>query len=311
MLYVCPTPIGNLEDITLRVLRTLKEVDLIAAEDTRRTVKLLNHYEIKTPLISLHEHNEAARVDFLLEQLRAGKRIALVSDAGMPGISDPGRLLINAVIEAGIPCTVLPGATAAVTAYVQSGILSDQFLFYGFLPRRGSERQAELVRLAQIPYPIVLYEAPHRLVETLSDLHRCLGNRRACIRELTKKFEETMAASRSCWTTLRFSSRGRICDYRCRSTGSEGAEAEITEGDIKLALQELLDRGFTKKAAVQEVASRYRLPKNRIYKLALDLTSVHHLTLRQVGHTPLPLNSSMLSPLPQKMQRRDGLRKTI
>ena len=149
MLYVCPTPIGNLEDITLRVLRTLKEVDLIAAEDTRRTVKLLNHYEIKTPLISLHEHNEAARVDFLLEQLRAGKQIALVSDAGMPGISDPGRLLINAVIEAGIPCTVLPGATAAVTAYVQSGILSDQFLFYGFLPRRGSERQAELVRLAQ------------------------------------------------------------------------------------------------------------------------------------------------------------------
>ncbi|MGI6148274.1 MAG: 16S rRNA (cytidine(1402)-2'-O)-methyltransferase [Firmicutes bacterium] len=274
MLYVCPTPIGNLEDITLRVLRTLKEVDLIAAEDTRRTVKLLNHYEIKTPLISLHEHNEAARVDFLLEQLRAGKQIALVSDAGMPGISDPGRLLINAVIEAGIPCTVLPGATAAVTAYVQSGILSDQFLFYGFLPRRGSERQAELVRLAQIPYPIVLYEAPHRLVETLSDLHRCLGNRRASVsRELTKKFEETMRGSLA--ELLDYFAvqqpRGEFVITVAGSTGSEGAEAEITEGDIKLALQELLDRGFTKKAAVQEVASRYRLPKNRIYKLALDL----------------------------------------
>ena len=222
MLYVCPTPIGNLEDITLRVLRTLKEVDLIAAEDTRRTVKLLNHYEIKTPLISLHEHNEAARVDFLLEQLRAGKQIALVSDAGMPGISDPGRLLINAVIEAGIPCTVLPGATAAVTAYVQSGILSDQFLFYGFLPRRGSERQAELVRLAQIPYPIVLYEAPHRLVETLSDLHRCLGNRRASVsRELTKKFRRDDARQPRGAVGLLCGSAaaGRICDYRCRIHG--------------------------------------------------------------------------------------------
>src|SRR5690554_3634880 len=125
MLYVCPTPIGNLEDITLRVLRTLKEVDLIAAEDTRHTIKLLNHFDIKTPLISLHEHNEAARVEPLLKELKEGKQIALVSDAGMPGISDPGKLLINRVIGEGLPCTVLPGPTAAVTAYVQSGLLSD------------------------------------------------------------------------------------------------------------------------------------------------------------------------------------------
>lgn len=275
MLYVCPTPIGNLEDITLRVLRTLEEVDLIAAEDTRHTMKLLRHYNIQTPLISLHEHNEAARVELLLTLLQDGKDIALVSDAGMPGISDPGRLLINAVIEAGLPCTVLPGANAAITAYVQSGFESEQFLFYGFLPRKGKRRQAELERLATIPYPVVFYEAPHRLVDTLQDLHDVFGNRCASVsRELTKKFEETIRGTLE-ELTLQFESqqpRGEfVITVAGLGDGQAAFEGEITEGDIKRTLQELLDGGSTKKAAVQEVAKRYRLPKNRVYQLALEL----------------------------------------
>ena len=256
----------------------------------------MNHYEIKTPLISLHEHNEAARVDFLLEQLRAGKQIALVSDAGMPGISDPGRLLINAVIEAGIPCTVLPGATAAVTAYVQSGILSDQFLFYGFLPRRGSERQAELVRLAQIPYPIVLYEAPHRLVETLSDLHRCLGNRRASVsRELTKKFEETR--SPELLDYLRFSSRGEFV-ITAADHGQRRGRGEYRRRYQACSYKNCWT-GFTKKAAVQRADTAFLRTASQT---GFDLTSVHHQRAAQVGHA-LPLNFQCF-PLPQKMQRR-------
>ncbi|HHT73270.1 MAG TPA: 16S rRNA (cytidine(1402)-2'-O)-methyltransferase [Firmicutes bacterium] len=275
MLYVCPTPIGNLEDITLRVLRTLKEVDLIAAEDTRHTVRLLRHYNIQTPLISLHEHNEASRVGLLVQKLQEGKEIALVSDAGMPGISDPGRLLINAVIEAGIPCTVLPGANAAVTAFVQSGLPSDEFLFYGFLPRKGKQREAELMKLAQIPYPIVFYEAPHRLVETLHDILRTFGNRPASIsRELTKIYEETNRGSLE-ELLEHFQSeppRGEfVITVAGLEVGEPGALGEMTEGDIKRTLQELLDGGSTKRAAVQEVAKRYRLPKNLVYQLALEL----------------------------------------
>jgi len=275
MLYVCPTPIGNLEDITLRVLRTLKEADLIAAEDTRHTLKLLRHYSIETPLISLHEHNEAARIELLLEQLKGGKKIALVSDAGTPGISDPGRLLINAVIAAGLPGTGHPWPNAAVTAYVQSGLPDDRFLFYGFLPRKGKHREEELAKLAQVPYAVVFYEAPHRLVETLQDLHRSFGDRTASVsRELTKAFEETIRGTLA-ELAAHFQAQPPRGEFVITVAGRADTEKtlgeEITEGDIKRALRELLDTGTTKKAAVRLVAEQYRLPKNLVYKLALEL----------------------------------------
>lgn len=274
MLYVCPTPIGNLEDITLRVLRTLKEVDLIAAEDTRHTIKLLNHFDIKTPLISLHEHNEAARLEPLLVDLRAGKHIALVSDAGMPGISDPGKLLINRVIEEGLPCTVLPGPTAAVTAYVQSGLLSDQFLFYGFLPRRAKEREEALLKLAHFPYPIIFYEAPHRLVGTLEDLAEYLGDRQVSVsRELTKKFEETIRGTLS-ELLSHFQTEAPRGEFVITVAGRDQSEDDLSqpsEEQIKRELQKKMDSGLTKKTAVQEVAEQFRLPKNHVYQLALEL----------------------------------------
>ena len=192
MLYICPTPIGNLEDITLRALRILQEVDLILAEDTRHTGQLLHHFQISRPLESLHEHNEKGKTVRILDLLRQGKTVALVSDAGMPGISDPGAFLIREVIEAGLPLEVLPGANAALVGFLQSGFASQHFLFYGFLPRRRKDRIQALEDLKDLPYPIIFYESPHRLREMLADLLTVLGDRTISVsRELTKRFEET------------------------------------------------------------------------------------------------------------------------
>ena len=194
-LYLVATPIGNLEDITLRALRVLRSADRIACEDTRQTRKLLNHFGIETPTLSLHEHNEASRAADLISELRAGARIAVVSDAGMPGISDPGSLLATAAIEAGIPVYPVPGANAALSALVASGLDTDSFLFLGFLPSKPGARLTQLeslrARLDQ-PLTVVLYEAPHRIVETLADVERVWGAecRVALARELTKVHEE-------------------------------------------------------------------------------------------------------------------------
>lgn len=191
-LYVCATPIGNMEDITLRVLRMLKEADVIAAEDTRRTVQLLNFYEIKTPLTSYHEHNKQTKGAELLEKLKNGASIALVSDAGMPGISDPGEDLIRLCYENDVPVTVCPGATAGVSALVLSGLPARQYVFEGFLPHNKKERADVLLSLKDEIRTIVFYEAPHRLLETLEILKNALGERNiAVVREITKKFEET------------------------------------------------------------------------------------------------------------------------
>lgn len=191
-LYVCATPIGNMEDITLRVLRMLKEADVIAAEDTRRTVQLLNFYEIKTPLTSYHEHNKQTKGAELLEKLKNGADIALVSDAGMPGISDPGEDLIRLCYENDVPVTVCPGATAGVSALVLSGLPARQYVFEGFLPHNKKERADVLLSLKDEIRTIVFYEAPHRLLETLEILKNALGERNiAVVREITKKFEET------------------------------------------------------------------------------------------------------------------------
>ncbi|WP_125705258.1 16S rRNA (cytidine(1402)-2'-O)-methyltransferase [Lacticaseibacillus daqingensis] len=190
-LYLVPTPIGNLEDMTVRAVHTLQQVDLIAAEDTRNTQKLLNHFEITTKQISFHEHNTQARIPELLAKLVAGQSIAQVSDAGMPSISDPGKELVRAAIDAGLPVVPLPGANAATTALIASGLPPQPFMFYGFLPRKASEQRAALAALSTQPQTVIFYESPYRLAKTLTTIADVFGDREAVLaRELTKKFEE-------------------------------------------------------------------------------------------------------------------------
>ena len=190
-LYLCATPIGNLEDITYRVVRTLQEVDLIAAEDTRNSIKLLNHFEIKTPMTSYHEYNKIEKAYQLVDKLREGKNIALITDAGTPGISDPGEDLVRICYEAGIEVTSLPGACACITALTMSGQKTRRFSFEAFLPKEKKERAFILERLKDETRTIIIYEAPHHLTATLKELQQALGNRRITIcRELTKRYEE-------------------------------------------------------------------------------------------------------------------------
>lgn len=272
MLYVCPTPIGNLEDITLRVLRILQEVDLILAEDTRHTGQLLHHFQISNRLESLHEHNEKEKTEKIIDLLKQGQKIALVSDAGMPGISDPGAWLIKKIIAEDLPLEVLPGANAALVAYLQSGFLSPHFLYYGFLPRRSRERLQALEKLQELDFPIIFYEAPHRLKAMLADLLKVFGGRSVSIsRELTKRFEETL--------------RGSLCDlielYQEQNPRGEfvitiaGATSspkkEITEDDIYRALKQLIAGDLSRKTAINMVSAEYRLPKNQVYEIALKI----------------------------------------
>lgn len=190
-LYLCATPIGNLEDITYRVLRTLKEVDLIAAEDTRNSIKLLNHFEIKTPMTSYHEFNKIEKAHALVEKLLAGENIALITDAGTPGISDPGEELVKIAYEAGIEVTSLPGAAACITALTISGLSTRRFAFEAFLPKDKKLKAAVLEELANETRTMIVYEAPHHLVRTLEELYTALGNRKISLcRELTKRYEE-------------------------------------------------------------------------------------------------------------------------
>lgn len=192
-LYLCATPIGNLEDITYRVLRTLKEVDLIAAEDTRNSIKLLNHFEIKTPMTSYHEYNKIEKAYQLIDKLREGKNIALITDAGTPGISDPGEELVRICYEEGMEVTSLPGPAACITALTMSGLPTRRFAFEAFLPRDRKERADVLKQLANETRTMIIYEAPHHLVKTLEELYDTLGNRNIAIcRELTKRYEEKM-----------------------------------------------------------------------------------------------------------------------
>ena len=190
-LFLCATPIGNLEDITYRVLRTLKEVDLIAAEDTRNSIKLLNHFEIKTPMTSYHEYNKIEKAYQLVDKMREGKNIALITDAGTPGISDPGEGLVRICYEEGIEVTSLPGPAACITALTMSGLPTRRFAFEAFLPREKKERALVLEQLKNETRTIIIYEAPHHLVKTLEELQEVLGNRKIAVcRELTKRYEE-------------------------------------------------------------------------------------------------------------------------
>jgi 16S rRNA (cytidine1402-2'-O)-methyltransferase len=219
VLYVIATPIGNLEDISLRALRLLREVNLIAAEDTRTTRSLLNAYDIKTPVVSYHEHSRRAKLDYLLDRLE-NEDVALVSEAGMPGLSDPGYDLIVAAIERRITVVPVPGASSVITALVVSGLPTDQFLYVGFLPRRKGQRQRLLASIGKERGTIVAFETPHRLAEALSDIEEILGDRRICVcRELTKVHEEVF--------------RGKLSEAREHFVEPRGEFSLVIEGKTR------------------------------------------------------------------------------
>jgi 16S rRNA (cytidine1402-2'-O)-methyltransferase len=271
MLYVCPTPIGNLGDITLRVLETLRTVDLVAAEDTRRTGKLLAHFDIEKPQLSFYEHNETRRVPEILDLLREGKNVALVSDAGMPGICDPGYRLIGSVLDAGLDVEVLPGPSALETALVASGFATDAFVFTGYLPRKKGERDEALRAIASENRTCISYEAPHRLAATLAAAAGIIGPRRMAVcRELTKKFEEIRRGTAAELATA-FSEKVKgeivlVFDAQEVSRADDDDERELAA-----ALTELLAAGLSPRHAAKIAASLSGAPKNRTYDLALQI----------------------------------------
>lgn len=272
-LYVCATPIGNLEDITLRVLRLLAAVDVIAAEDTRHTRKLLRHYDIETPLISLHEHNEAQRTPRLLARLADGETVALVSDAGMPGISDPGGIFIREAIRTGVAVTVAPGATAFVTGLVGSGLPTTRFAFEGFLPRRAGQRRAALRALADETRTLVFYEAPHRVRAVLEDMEAVLGPRDACVaRELTKTYEEWARGTLAELVQTVAPTRPRG-EYVIVVAGAPAAAAPPTPDDEGLArmVAARMEAGADKKAAIRAVADELGVARRIVYRAALPI----------------------------------------
>jgi 16S rRNA (cytidine1402-2'-O)-methyltransferase len=273
-LYLVGTPIGNLEDITLRALRILKEVDQIACEDTRHTQKLLTHYDIHKPLVSYHEHNESTRAPELVAVLEQGAKIALVSDAGMPLVSDPGHRLVTLCVQHHIPVVPIPGASALLASLSASGLPSEEFLFIGFLPARSGERRRALERLRIEDRTIILYEAPHRLAECVADAREVLGNRRACIaREITKLHEEFRRGKLSeLYASLEERpARGEItlligpeapADARIQANSTQSLADRVEEliRQAKLDRKEALklaakERGLTRRAAYDEIVS--------------------------------------------------------
>ncbi len=265
-LYICATPIGNLEDITIRVLNTLKSVDYIAAEDTRVTMKLLNHYDIKSKLISYHEHNKKSAGMKLLDLLEHHD-IALVTDAGMPGISDPGEDIIKLCIKHNIKVEVLPGASAFVTGLVGSGLSTRRFLFEGFIDRNKSKRKKRLEELKVLKETLIIYESPHRLKALLSDMLLVFGNREIVIvRELTKKFEEYYRGSIEEAIAYFENVKGEIIVY------VEGNSDELVfDKTIEEELMDLMSLGVSKKEAIKEVAKKRSIPKKEVYSIALQL----------------------------------------
>lgn len=272
VLYLCATPIGNLEDITLRVLRVLQEVDLIAAEDTRHTRKLLNHYDIRAELTSYHDHNRRSKGENLLQQLAAGQNVALVSDAGMPGISDPGEELVVEALKRGIPVIPLPGPSALITALVVSGLAAERFVFEGFLPRKNKDRAGRLSELATEGRTIIIYEAPHRLIKTLEELLNCLGDRPACAaRELTKRYEEVRRGSIS-QLLEHFSAHAPKGEFVLVVGGYSGSRETVAEGweDRSLTPDEqvriLTDEGLSPNEAIKKVARLMGMPRRELYQ---------------------------------------------
>lgn len=279
-LYLCATPIGNLEDMTFRCIRILKEADLIAAEDTRNSIKLLNHFEIRTPMTSYHEYNKIEKGRKLVERLLDGEDIALITDAGTPGISDPGEELVRMCREAGIAVTAVPGAAACVTALTISGLPTRRFAFEAFLPADKKERQAILEEMKQETRTMVLYEAPHRLVRTLETLLDSLGNRRVSIcRELTKK-HETVFASALADSVLYYKEHEPKGECVIVIEGKSRAEIQAGERDkwAQMSIEEHMEfymgEGMEKKDAMKQVAKDRGVSKREIYQVLVNLYKI-------------------------------------
>lgn len=275
-LYLVSTPIGNLEDITLRALRVLKEADIIAAEDTRQTLKLLNHFGIKNTLVSYYEHNRAEKGDYLVGRLLEGKDVALVSDAGTPGISDPGEDLVRLAVSRGIPVTVIPGPSAVIAGVVLSGFPAGRFAFEGFLPVNRRARRERLSAISRDTRTLVFYEAPHKLLQTLKDLRDALGNRRAAIaRELTKKFEEVWRTTLD-EAVARYENEPPKGEFVIILEGAD--ERGLREDEIKcwegISIQDhvrmYLDSGLDRKEAMKKVADDRGISKRDVYKSLIE-----------------------------------------
>jgi 16S rRNA (cytidine1402-2'-O)-methyltransferase len=267
-LLICATPIGNLEDITLRALRILREVDVIAAEDTRVTRKLLSFYDIKTHLISYYRHNEARRIPELISRLKEGQTVALVSDAGMPGVSDPGALIIKEALEEDIPIEIIPGASALLSALVISGLRTDSFSFHGFLPRKKADRKRVLKRLSAARETLIFYEAPHRIEKTLEDLCTEMSGRGiALARELTKKFEEIRRGTveEVLDSVQKRPVKGEIVLV---VEGAGNVPVSVSDDEITARLNSLAAAGVDKKDAVRSVVEELEVSKRRVYGLA-------------------------------------------
>lgn len=275
-LYLCATPIGNLGDMTPRVIETLRTVDLIAAEDTRNSMKLLNHFEIRTSMTSYHEYNKIEKADYLTEQLLQGKDVALITDAGTPAISDPGEVLVRKCMQSGIAVTSLPGPSACITALTLSGLGTRRFCFEGFLPADKKEKSAVLEELREESRTIVLYEAPHRLKKTLKELYDSVGNRRVTLcRELTKKFETILP------TTLEESlvyyekeePRGEyviVMEGKSRQEKKEEEKMSWLEMPIEEHMIYYEKEGMDRKSAMKQVAKDRGVTKREIYQYFLN-----------------------------------------
>ncbi|WP_313130024.1 16S rRNA (cytidine(1402)-2'-O)-methyltransferase [Anaerocolumna sp.] len=275
-LYLCATPIGNLEDITFRVIRTLKEVDLIAAEDTRHSIKLLNHFEIKTPMTSYHEFNKKEKGPQLIEQLLQGVSIALITDAGTPGISDPGEDLVRLSLEAGIEVTSLPGPAACVTALTLSGLPTRRFAFEAFLPSDKKERQQVLKELQKETRTIILYEAPHRLLKTLKELYEALGDEKITIvKEITKRYENVMPTT--ILEAIRHygeeEAKGEfvlVIEGKPREEMLKEEQAQWSSMSLEEHMNLYLEQGMDKKEAMKAVSLDRGVPKREIYQQLLQ-----------------------------------------
>ena len=274
-LYLCATPIGNLNDMTSRVLATLDEVDLIAAEDTRNSIKLLNHFEIKTPMTSYHEYNKVEKADQLVAKLQAGKNIALITDAGTPAISDPGEVLVAKCLDAGIPVTSLPGCCACITALTLSGLPTRRFCFEGFLPSDKKEKKFILEELKEETRTIILYEAPHHLKRTLQELHDTVGQRRITLcRELTKKFETVYPTTLE--EALAFYEENEpkgeyvlVLEGKSREEIKQSEQAKWESMSIEEHMAYYEEQGIDRKSAMKMVAADRGVGKRDIYQALL------------------------------------------
>ena len=271
-LYLCATPIGNLEDMTFRVIRTLKEVDLIAAEDTRNSIKLLNHFEIQTPMTSYHEYNKYEKGRKLVEKLQDGMNIALITDAGTPGISDPGEELVKMCYEAGISVTSLPGAAACITALTLSGLSTRRFAFEAFLPTDKKEKELVLQEIERETRTIIMYEAPHRLLKTLKMLSERLGKERriTVCRELTKRHETAFATTleEACAYYNEQPPKGEcvlVIEGRSREQIAQEEKAQWEEMSIEEHMEHYLSQGIDKKEAMKKVSKDRGVSKRDIY----------------------------------------------